>query len=189
MKHKFDVERYSKSIGLISVIASSLVLPWAIERNIIEGSTVEKQMIKLKEEMNEYVEAKNINETKDAIGDALVVIINALCIHNKSRLLNTEATTEIIYQYLFDDKLVKNIKKIGNEIDIPDEYTLTKADIDGAIEAVTNNDVARIQSVVSLLYLLAIKNNSNLMVCCTLAWDAIKDRKGKMINGIYVKEE
>lgn len=44
-------------------------------------------------------------------------------------------------------------------------------------------------SAISLLEVLAARFDLGLMECLQVAYDVIKDRKGKMVNGIWVKEE
>lgn len=88
---------------------------WANDRNLIHGTTSEKQFIKLVEEIGELAEtiAKNKqDEFKLELGDMLVV-----------------------------------------------------------------------------LTILAAQNATDLSECYELAWGKIKDRKGKMVDGFYVKEE
>lgn len=36
---------------------------------------------------------------------------------------------------------------------------------------------------------IAERNNTTLEECLSLAWDDIKDRKGQMVDGVFVKEE
>lgn len=88
---------------------------WAEDRNLIDGSAPEKQMLKLTEEVGELAAAiarGNHEEAKDAIGDAIVVL------------------------------------------------TILAAQLGFPVE-----------------------------ICITYAWNSIKHRKGKMIEGIFVKEE
>ncbi len=40
-----------------------------------------------------------------------------------------------------------------------------------------------------VLTILSMQLDLEVEQCITLAYNAIKDRKGKMINGVYVKEE
>jgi NTP pyrophosphatase (non-canonical NTP hydrolase) len=90
------------------------VRQWAADRNLIEGSTLRKQMDKLNEECSELYEGildNDINDIKDAIGDIQVVLAVMCC------------------------QLV---------IDIDE--------------------------------------------CREIAWEEIKDRKGKMVDGVFVKE-
>ena len=87
---------------------------WAEDRNLIEGSNPDKQMLKLAEEMGELAAAlargKDV-EAVDAIGDMVVVL------------------------------------------------TILAAQLDVAIET-----------------------------CIEHAWDEIKDRRGRMVAGVFVKE-
>jgi len=39
-----------------------------------------------------------------------------------------------------------------------------------------------------ILINIAERNNTTLKECMSVAWEDIKDRKGKMIDGIFVKE-
>ena len=87
---------------------------WAADRNLIEGSTPEKQMLKLMEEVGEIAAALargNRDATIDGIGDAVVV-----------------------------------------------------------------------------LTILAEQLGTNIDFCVDQAWQEIKDRKGRMVDGIFVKE-
>ncbi len=54
---------------------------WATERNLIDGSTIEGQLGKLAEEMQELRDAiakHDSKETQDAIGDC-VVVLTVIC--------------------------------------------------------------------------------------------------------------
>ncbi len=87
---------------------------WATDRNLIEGSTIEGQLDKLAEEMQELrdaIDKRHSCETQDAIGDC-VVVLTVIC---------------------------------------------EKLDL-------------------------------SLRHCMSAAFDEIKDRKGKMVNGQFVKE-
>jgi len=88
---------------------------WAMDRNLITGTSAEKQFLKLAEEFGELGNAigkDNLPEIKDAIGDMIVV-----------------------------------------------------------------------------LTILSSQYGVNVEYCIDSAWEEIKDRKGKMINGIFVKEK
>jgi NTP pyrophosphatase (non-canonical NTP hydrolase) len=45
-----------------------------------------------------------------------------------------------------------------------------------------------IGDMIVVLINIAERNNLSLLHCLKIAWDDIKDRKGKMINGVFVKE-
>lgn len=87
---------------------------WAAARNLIQGSSPDRQMVKLQEEMEELAAAIDANDTTefiDAIGDCVVV-----------------------------------------------------------------------------LTIMAAQKGLNVEDCILAAWMEIKDRKGRMENGIFVKE-
>jgi len=87
---------------------------WAYARNLIEGSSTDKQFLKLAEEIGELANglAKNrIHEVADGIGDAVVV-----------------------------------------------------------------------------LTILAAQMGMSIEDCIEHAWNEIKDRKGRMVNGVFIKE-
>ena len=55
------------------------ILHWHKQRNLIDGTTDEAQLVKLAEELSELMDAVRINsleDKKDAIGDMAVVLIN-----------------------------------------------------------------------------------------------------------------
>lgn len=88
---------------------------WAEDRNLIKGSTVEKQLLKLVEEVGELTEAVNkdkLEHAKSELGDCVVV-----------------------------------------------------------------------------LTILAKQLDSDINKCADIAYNKIKDRKGQMINGVFVKEQ
>ena len=87
---------------------------WAAARNLIQGSSPDRQLLKLAEEMQELsdaIDADDRTEYIDAIGDCIVV-----------------------------------------------------------------------------LTIMAAQRGINVEDCIAAAWDQIKDRKGKMVDGIFVKE-
>lgn len=53
-----------------------------------------------------------------------------------------------------------------------------------------NNILVRdaIGDCIVVLTILAAQNNLDIYACVQAAWNEIKDRKGKMVDGIFVKE-
>jgi NTP pyrophosphatase (non-canonical NTP hydrolase) len=96
------------------MIYADLIRQWAADRNLIEGSDIKSQFVKLIEEAGELANAiakKNDIEFADAIGDMVVV-----------------------------------------------------------------------------LTIMAAQNGMMIEDCIDAAWQQIRDRKGKMVDGIFIKE-
>jgi len=96
------------------MIYADLIRQWATDRNLIEGSDIKSQFVKLIEEAGELANAigkKNDIEFADAIGDMVVV-----------------------------------------------------------------------------LTIMAAQNGMMIEDCIDAAWQQIRDRKGKMVDGIFIKE-
>ena len=154
---------------------------WAEERNLIEGSTPQKQMLKLMEEFGELCGgiAKNKPEViKDSIGDCFVVltIMNAQY-RNKSTKTNANQSHLLIPTGHFragslDEALLRTTAKIGNFANM----TVPPNDWD-------------VNSLANYLYLISQMTTLDFKDCVQHAYNQIKDRKGKMREGIWVKEE
>jgi NTP pyrophosphatase (non-canonical NTP hydrolase) len=96
------------------MIYADLIRQWATDRNLIEGSDIKSQFVKLIEEAGELANAiakRNDIEFADAIGDMVVV-----------------------------------------------------------------------------LTIMAAQNGMMIEDCIDAAWQQIRDRKGKMVDGIFIKE-
>mgnify|MGYP001149755798 CR=1 FL=1 len=133
---------------------------WAKDRNLIEGSTPTAQFVKLVEEFREIR-----HDAKDGIGDCLVVM-TIIC-----------AQRGIEIEYL-----------MGTPID-GEDYSL------GALGLLAA-DIARGRCIINSMQNLIAVINDNCRVyhqkkidCLAQAWGEIKDRKGRMINNVFVKEE
>jgi len=46
-----------------------------------------------------------------------------------------------------------------------------------------------IGDIMVVLINIATRNNHTLQECLSVAYDDIKDRKGQMVNGVFIKEE
>lgn len=139
---------------------------WAEDRNLILGSTPQKQFIKLMEEFGELcggISRNNHEIIKDAIGDCFVVltIINKQ-VGNKSEKMDVFTFGD------YEERFAEHILNLYEYADLGFESPL---------------------SVVSSLQCIAKKNELIFRDCIQHAYEQIKDRKGKMIDGVFVKEE
>src|SRR5690606_25438451 len=146
----------------------TLIIGWAHDRNLIKGSTPEKQYLKLGEELGETVEAMQIGDdmgVRDGIGDMYVVLTIM------AAQLGSSALPSGTY-------FVGNLARCS-----PQAFGL----IGGALargETVT----AYIWYLVDYLRDDAESWGSTLEECVEQAWNEIKDRKGRMVDGVFVKE-
>ena len=150
---------------------------WADDRNLIDGSNPKKQMLKLMEEFGELCGgiAKNKPEViKDSIGDCFVV----LTILNKQvrsgYCIADNYNKEIIAHWGIDDLLLGIVHTLG-EIAVSIKYS--------------KSCIALFRAMVGFLHQIADKQGLIFQDCVQHAYDQIKDRKGKMIDGVFVKEE
>ena len=143
---------------------------WAEERNILLGSTPIDQSMKLFSEFGEL--ADNVGkgrDTKDDIGDVLVVTI----------IMSTQMNFDIIPEYE-----AITITGLDQFTDKQLALSLNMA----LCSFVMTPDNKSIPQVLSLLSMLAVIKGSTLAECLGVAYNDIKDRKGRMENGVFIKE-
>lgn len=138
------------------------VLQWAQERNLLQGSNMRSQLMKTLEELGEL--ALGINKgkkdvIKDSIGDALVTYTIA------RGCVSTGSTTR---QQEYMTALFAIVCGM-----LAKEITPAQAD----------------ELFVPLLRKMADEHGVLLEECYALAYNEIKDRKGKMVNGVFIKED
>ena len=160
-----------------------LVRQWAVDRNLIEGSTPEAQCVKLIEEYGELargIAKKDEALIKDSIGDTLVV-----CIIMAAQLGSDSFNI---------DKLIFERSEVNN-VNIREKLVMSGATELGAISYfinVTNRDIDRcignIYALCDTLAEIAYLYKWSLADCLEAAYNEIKDRKGRMVDGIFIKE-
>lgn len=148
------------------------IIEWAKEREIDKKGTIQGQAIKTIEEMSELIKGickDNVDLIKDSIGDVYVTLVIGC-------MLNNNAICENYVQDFGRYRTKENmIEKISGEM----------FNLSGCYEPYKDSFVAKL---VRLLESIAIEYNTNLRECVELAYDEISSRKGKMINGVFVKE-
>lgn len=133
-------------------------IQWMEDRNFFGegGATIEMQTLKFFEEYGEYCGNKvRGKETKDDIGDMMVVCIALLKLKEK----------EIDMKYIVYEYLISVSSRIPSYCQQAAYYSLFRA----------CNE-------------LAIENGYTPEECLEHAYNEIKDRKGKFIDGAFVKE-
>ena len=145
---------------------------WSIERGL-NTADPDKQRLKLWEEFGELNASMARNDREgaiDAIGDMLVVMIIY-----KQQLGHGS-------NYVFKPKQ-DNLNFLGSLEDIDLIDCIGRGIYD------SGNYIEDLGMVVEYLTVLAYRLSTNLEECLAAAYDVIKDRKGKMINGVFVKQE
>ena len=146
---------------------------WAEERNLIKGSTPQKQFIKLMEEFGELCSgvAKNKPDLiKDSIGDCFVVTVILKCQFKTNLFIRPDS----FYKNLDVSLILARVARYAVLIPGNDLSEQEKLEIICGI----------IRNLINISILLDVDFES----CVQAAWDEIKDRKGRMIDGVFVKE-
>lgn len=146
---------------------------WAEDRNLIEGSTPQKQFIKLMEEFGELCcgVAKNKPDViKDSIGDCFVVTVILKCQFKTNLFIRPNSLNKNL-----DVSLV--IARVAR-----DAALIPKSDLSAQVKLEIICGIVR--HLMDVSFLLDVDFES----CVQAAWDEIKDRKGRMIDGVFVKE-
>ena len=149
------------------------VQQWSIDRGLDKADS-KKQMLKLYEEFGELASgiAKGNKEVvKDSIGDVVVVLI----------ILAQQKGVRLIGDFeLSHGRLSKQ------------DVVLEASEYIGAVSNLVRRNLKCEGHVVYLItYLQRIAKDEGLKFedCLSQAWNEIKDRKGKLIDGVWVKEE
>jgi NTP pyrophosphatase (non-canonical NTP hydrolase) len=154
------------------------VKQWFIDRDLENGGRLDKQSLKLSEEFGELCAGylkKNEKLTKDSIGDCAVVIVGLA-------LLIKADVQEIFEEVSF----------IENE-DVMDSFKWLSAEISSfqLRQDLIGKKMCRYNLAHSIGHLKSISNalGYSFEECFELAYQEIKDRKGRWIDGSFVKEE
>lgn len=134
-----------------------------------------KQLLKLYEEFGELasgIAKRNKEVVKDSIGDVVVVLI----ILAQQQGIRQISDFCVIFDHLSTNDLMPRASELIGLISL--RMRRTKDEIEEPF-------------VRLILYLRTIAKYENLKFedCLSQAWNEIKDRKGKLIDGVWVKEE
>jgi NTP pyrophosphatase (non-canonical NTP hydrolase) len=162
---------------------------WADDRDIIKGSTVQAQSIKLVEEFGEIAAGMNKNNSgliMDGIGDCIVVatILAAQCGFNIEEHIADSAKD------LPDDMIDgADIYKLVNGLAFITAFARMISN--GGPSWKSENRALHFECVAFVNHLTALSEKLEIDIydCLECSWNEIKDRKGKMVNGVFVKEQ
>jgi hypothetical protein len=173
---------------------TTAVLTWATARNIIGDNakgTPFAQLKKTMEEVNEtrdalvfadaaqrmtgQVSSAELNEIKDGIGDVVVTLIIGGQMQQMIPQPDMELTTDKSNLVLMDEVAGY----------VLEAAPLLKTNTELAVTQIVDN----FRSILFRLKLIASRFGWTLEECLEAAWDEIKDRQGKMVNGEFVREK
>lgn len=171
-------ERINKNIMVLEKELVTLTKKWFIDRDLEHGGRLDKQALKLSEEFGELCAGylkQNEKLTKDSIGDCAVVIVGlALLIKNDVHAIFEESD---------------NIRRK----DAMECFKLLNANISEfqLSQELASKEMCRHNLVHAVAYLKSISKalGYDFADCFEVAYNEIKDRKGKWIDGTFVKEE
>jgi len=173
------------------------VLQWATERNIIKGAKAKRQRTKTWEELSELatgmaksdLDAERMLAIKDAIGDCAVTTANVAGCMGLDPVRIGQHAAEIVqarqdvFKTMDNDDLLnafimhQSIVKTGHE------------DNSHAFMPFVIQYDEQLAISLACLEILATRLNLTFAECQDYAWNQIKDRKGMIVNGTFIKEE
>lgn len=156
----------------------TLTKKWFVDRDLEHGGRLDKQSLKLSEEFGELCAGylkQNEKLTKDSIGDCAVVIVGlALLIDADVRSIFERADG------IIRKKVMESFKLLNANIS---EFQLS--------QDLASKEMCQHNLVHAVAYLKSISKalDYDFVECFELAYNEIKDRKGKWIEGTFVKKE
>lgn len=145
------------------------IIAWSTARNIIAGSTPQAQFFKLCTEVAERFDATNLDQIIDAYGDA------GVCALNIAKMMG----------YRIKQGDIKRIDEQAEGTSKRFEYARYLVWFAQGIE---RKNASFVYDYLQYLADACKADGTTLLECLRTAYAAIKDRKGKMINGIFVKD-
>lgn len=171
-------ERVNKNIMELENELVRLTQKWFTDRDLKNGGRLDKQSLKLSEEFGELCAGylkQNKKLTKDSIGDCAVVIVGL------AMLIKADVGD------IFEES--NNIRRK----DAMDCFKLLNANISEfqLSQDLASKEMCRHNLVRAVAYLKSISKalDYDFTDCFETAYNEIKDRKGKWIDGTFVKEE
>ena len=171
-------ERINKKFMELEHELVTLTKKWFVDRDLEHGGRLDKQALKLSEEFGELCAGylkQNEKLTKDSIGDCAVVVVGL------AMLIKEDVHS------IFEES--DNIRRK----DAMECFKLLNANISEfqLSQELASKETCRHNLVRAVAYLKSISNTLgyDFVDCFELAYNEIKDRKGRWIDGTFVKEE
>lgn len=164
---------------------------WSTAKEIDKASPL-AQMLKLNEEWGELNAGKAKSDKpklEDSIGDVLVVLIilsQQMQFENIEQLV--DPTQSGYGQYTPKDVSTDMLLLYGaKEIGLIASSLIDLIHNPGIINTRTQIQF-HIRNLSGVLYKAAINEDTDMVACLEIAWNEIKNRQGKMVDGVFVKD-
>lgn len=166
------------------------VREWAEARNLIEGATPQAQFTKLIEEISEFtlgIDQDDIAEITDGLGDSVVVltIVAAQC--------GTDIETCIASLDGFMDEANKFTGLLSKAQSVDGLlHTLFNA-VGELANGISKKNLTKVEygigAAFRIIEAISFRFDTTIEENFDASYNIIKDRKGKMIDGAFIKEE
>lgn len=171
-------ERIKEKMKKLENELVTLTKKWFTDRDLEHGGRLDKQSLKLSEEFGELCAGylkQNEKLTKDSIGDCAVVIVGLALLIDVDVHSIFEQADGIIRK-----EAMESFKLLNANIS---EFQLS--------QDLASKEMCKHNLVHAVAYLKSISKSLDydFVDCFELAYNEIKDRKGKWIDGTFVKEE
>ncbi len=171
-------ERINKKFMELEQELVTLTKKWFMDRDLEHGGRLDKQSLKLSEEFGELCAGylkQNEKLTKDSIGDCAVVIVGL------ALLIDVDVHS-----------IFKSADGVGPK-EAMESFKLLNANISEfqLSQDLASKEMCRHNLVRVVAYLKSISKamDYDFVDCFELAYNEIKDRKGRWVDGSFVKEE
>jgi len=167
---------YKKKQRLSDLPHFPMIRNWAKERGIITFKNETTQVLKLYEEFGELcggvLKQKN-DLIKDSVGDMVVVLTNL------SAIIGFDIERECNYVKKDNKALTSRILLAWTAQEMSN--LLTSTSIDSSKKSIKN--------IFIYIESISLRHDLTIDECIDFAWNEIKNRTGKNVNGNFIKDE
>lgn len=162
---------------------------WAHARNLINGATPHTQFVKLVEEFKEFVDGHldmEFEEILDGLGDTVVVLTI------QAAQLGTDIETSIagLDEHLEFANSFEGLLSKTQSVDLLSLRVISS--IGELATGIAKKDLTKVHNGIGgayrILEAIALRFDFTIEYAVERAYNVIKDRKGQMIDGVFVKE-
>lgn len=161
-----------------------LIHQWAKEREIYEQLTPFDELLKTHEEVGELIKACYDNDKtaiQDAIGDVMITMINYCYFIELDAIEYIKQAVDLsVTGYYTISYVMHAHNALGRLISL---YVWNEG------KEISKPSGLRVFSILHYLNGIAHLEGITLEECLNIAYNAIKNRKGKIINGKFIKDE